>query len=157
MSVNSQILSASCNKCGAGLELPPGLRYATCQFCGSRLEVRFAGGEVFTEVLDASNDGDRQIAHDLQLIKLQNELNRLDQEWALERERFRNHNGRGPVWPSEPNGCKSGAIGLFVVAFGLLWIIGAASAGAPVPFVLFGVAVVFTIICVFVAATKARE
>ena len=72
MADHSQILSASCNKCGASLELPSGLRFATCQFCGSRLEVRFTGGGVYTEVLDASDDGDRQIAHDLQLIKLQN-------------------------------------------------------------------------------------
>jgi len=154
MSDTSQILSASCNKCGAGLELPPGLRFATCQFCGSKLEVRFTGGVVYTDVLDASNDGDRQIAHDLQLIKLQNELNRLDQEWNLERERFRNHNGRGPVWPREPSGLRSVAIGLFVVAFGIFWIVGAASAGAPVPFVLFGVAVVVIIISVFVLATR---
>ena len=95
MADNSQILSASCNKCGASLEIPPGLRFATCQFCGSRLEVRFAGGVVYADVLDASADGDRQIAHDLQLIKLQNELNRLDQEWNLERERYRIHQHHG--------------------------------------------------------------
>ena len=154
MSANSQILSASCNKCGAGLELPPGLRFATCQFCGSKLEVRFTGGVVYTEVLDASNDSDRQIAHDLQLIKLQNELNRLDQEWTIDRERYRNHNGRGSMWPREPNGLKSAATGLFVVAFGLFWIIGAASAGAPVPFVLLGVVIVVGIISVFVLGTK---
>lgn len=141
MAINSDFLHAGCNKCGASLELPPGLRFVTCQFCGSRLEVRFAGGVAYADVLDASSDGDRQIAHDLQLIKLQNELNRLDQEWALEREQYREHDRYGGSrMPTAGNTARSVLFGILGVAFGIFWITMGSSNGAPQIFPIFGLA-----------------
>jgi hypothetical protein len=158
MADNSQILSASCNKCGASLELPPGLRFATCQFCGSRLEVRFTGGVVYTEVLDASADGDRQIAHDLQLIKLQNELNRLDQEWNLERERYRIHHIRGQTsLPTSGHVAISVLGGLVAVAFGIFWIVSLSDHDGPSFMVLFGVVFIAAAIVMTIYTLMRRE
>ena len=125
-------LCASFNKCVAGVELPPGLRFVTCQFCGSRLEVRFSGGVAFTEVLDPGDDGARKIAADLRLIKLQNELSRLDQEWSLEREHY--FEDRRMVHAHPPTAGQTNQRILFsiiAIAFGVIWIgVSASQAGA---------------------------
>jgi len=140
MADNSLILSASCNKWGAGLELPPGRRFVTCQLCGSRLEVRFSGGVAFTEVLEPGDDGARRIVFDLQLIKLQNELSRLDQEWNLERDRYRTyHRHSGSSLPSGGQTAMFVLVGLVVIAFGVFWTATASDAGAPLFMVFFGI------------------
>lgn len=157
MSANSQILCASCNKCGAVLDLPPGLRFATCQFCGSRLEVRFSGGAVYTEVLDASNDGDRQIANELQLIKLQNELGRLNQEWSIEREKYRIHRQYSSSLPSEGNTAIAVLGGFAAVAFGIFCTILAADR-APVFLTMFGVVFIgFAIVMTIYTCVKHND
>ena len=51
-----ELISVSCNHCGAPLEVPPGANYVTCAHCGSRLAVKRTGSAVYTELLERGCD-----------------------------------------------------------------------------------------------------
>lgn len=122
-----------------------------------RLEARFSGGAVFTEILDASNDGDRQIARDLQLIKMQNELSRHDQEWSLERDTYRCYSRHGSSLPTESYTVMTVFGGIIAVAFGIFWTV-AAAGRAPGFFPMFGVLFIgFALVMTFYACIKHAE
>jgi hypothetical protein len=70
-------------------------------------------------------------------IKKQNELARLDREWAMEREQYMVHGRYG--YRYLPSRGLSLISGVAICAFGLLWTVFAAGMGAPVFFPLFGV------------------
>jgi LSD1 subclass zinc finger protein len=46
-----EMLSMSCNKCGAPLEVPTGTNFVTCAFCKASLAIRTSGNAAYTEVL----------------------------------------------------------------------------------------------------------
>ena len=96
----------------------------TCQFCGARLQVQRSGNAVFTETLDQLARQTGRIADNTDYIKLQNELERLDREWMLEKEQYmvRGKDGHLSV-PSRPASIAGGVI---AVVFGLFWTIMAA-------------------------------
>lgn len=88
----------------------------------------------------------------LDVLRVQNELERLDREWNLERERFMvSEKGGGRSVPS----IAGSLFGLIVVGFGIFWIFGASSMGAPWPFVLFGV--IFVGAALFATITGAAK
>lgn len=74
-----------CQGCGADLELDDTVRYVTCNYCGSRLEVVRDESVTHTklfEKLEATTDA---LAGDLRVVRLQNELARIDREWEQRR------------------------------------------------------------------------
>jgi hypothetical protein len=89
-------VALSCGKCGAPLSVPDGTRYLTCTFCGSRLEVHHEGGAAFTAVLEELAATTGRLSQDVEGLKLERELERLDAEWEEERLRwcFRGEGGR---------------------------------------------------------------
>ena len=76
-----KVLNIACNNCGGPLEVPKKVRYLTCSFCDSRLEVQKSGSAYYTNVLEAVQD----IRHDVETLKLQNQLSQIDREWGQER------------------------------------------------------------------------
>ena len=76
-----ELESLSCNKCGASLEVPPTAKYATCRHCRSQLVVKRTGSAVYTEVLNRIDTRTERMAEDLEALRLQSELDRLDREW----------------------------------------------------------------------------
>lgn len=152
-------LSVTCNHCGAPLEVPAATQFVTCQYCGARLEIHRSGGAVHTQVLEAIDQRTQRIAQDVDTIKLQNELERIDREWAAERERFmvRGRNGTMGL-PGDGGGVgliASILIGVIAVAFILFWIGTAFSMGAPIVFLIFGVGVLVVVILgIVIAANK---
>ena len=56
-----QLISLSCNKCGAPLEAPEGANFLTCGYCGSRLAVQRNGSAYYTQVLDQIDHKTTQI------------------------------------------------------------------------------------------------
>jgi hypothetical protein len=144
MSNPPQVISVSCNHCGAPLDLPPGTHYATCQHCGAKLQVHMSGGAAYTELLESIDTRTKQIAEDVEAIRKQGEIERLDREWARHRALYLVQDRRGNVaMPGSAGsliGAGSAAVG------GVIWTIFVASIGAPWFFCLFGV--VFIIIAV---------
>lgn len=76
-----KVLNIACNNCGGPLEVPRKVRYLTCSFCDSRLEVQKSGSAYYTNVLEAVQD----IRHDVETLKLQNQLSQIDRKWDQER------------------------------------------------------------------------
>jgi hypothetical protein len=147
-----EITKIACNGCGAALEVSEAARFATCRFCGASLEIKRTGSAVFTEVLDRIDRNTASMAEDLGAIRREQEIERLDREWALERNGFMTRDKQGNLHEPSTGG---GMIGAFVGGgFGVLWTIFAVALTSAAPsfgpfavakiiFPLFGV--VFTI------------
>ena len=125
-----QLTSVTCNHCGAPLQVPDSTRYVTCSYCGRQLEIHRSGNAVYTEVLAALQQQTSEMAADLDVIRRQNEIERLDREWQMRRESLMisGKNGR-----SEPS-FVGGAFGVVIGAIGGIAIL----AAAPAPMNLFG-------------------
>ncbi len=88
-----QLIALSCNHCGSPIEAPDDARFVTCGYCGSRLAVKHSGNAHYTEVLEAIGRQTEQIAGDVQVIRLQNELEQLDRDWEKRSERLAGPHG----------------------------------------------------------------
>ena len=156
---NMHLEALSCGHCGAPLEVPAGTTYLTCAHCGSRLKVNRTASAVFTETLEQISSHTGAMVGQLETLRLQNELERIDREWQMEQEKYR---VRGKDGSSSLPGRNSGVgaiIGGIVMAlFALFWIGQAASMGAP-PFMLFfGIVFLVVVVAGAVAGTtKASE
>ena len=124
-----KLLALSCNHCGAPMEVPPKTKFVTCDYCQSRLAVHRSGGAAYTEVLEALDERTQQIAEDVEIIKLQNKLERLDREWMDNRAELmiRGKDGQLRV----PDKAGSSVMVALVVAFGVVWTIVAGAMFAP--------------------------
>lgn len=131
-----RVIAVNCNQCGAPLQVPAKTRFLTCGFCSSRLEVHREGDAIYSEVLESIEEKTNQIAEDVETIRVQNELERLDREWLSDQAQLmvRGKHGEFSV-PTIPGAM----IGIAVaVVFGLVWIGIAINIGAPMSFPLFG-------------------
>jgi hypothetical protein len=84
-----EILKLACNHCGADLKVAEDTRFVTCTYCDTQLEVRREGGAAFTSVKEAVERLERQaeqMAGDLAVIRVEQEIERLDRDWERERE-----------------------------------------------------------------------
>jgi hypothetical protein len=130
-----ETLDLTCGHCGAPLSAPSGTRFVTCGYCSARLEIHRSGEAIYTEVLEAIEAKTDQIAENLETIKIQNELERLDREWLQEREGYMIRGKHGATMlPSRTLGTM---MTVFAVAFGLFWTM-LAGAMFP-PMAIFGV------------------
>ena len=127
--------SLTCNHCGAPLDVPPGTRFVTCAHCGSRLEIHRSGNALYTEVLEAIDQRTQEIAQDVDVIRRENEIERLDREWQMRREELMVRTKRGGAQTPSVAGGIVGAV--FAIGFGIFWMIMTSRGGAPafVPFV----------------------
>jgi DNA-directed RNA polymerase subunit RPC12/RpoP len=83
----TSLIALSCNHCGAPLDVPSGTRFVTCAHCGSRLTVSESDGAYVTAVLQELSDKTDRMDGVLRGLQLQQELERLDAEWAAHEER----------------------------------------------------------------------
>ena len=132
-------MKVDCQGCGAGLEVASGLRYVTCNYCDSRLEIVQDDSVTHTRVLERLAEQTDSIADNLKVIELQNELERLDREWNRRERDFMVPDKHGNR--SLPTGPSAVVGGVFVVVFGIFWTLMASSmtSGMPMPFSLFPV------------------
>lgn len=126
-----ELLSVSCNHCGAPLEVPPGANYVTCAHCGSRLAVKRTGSAVYTELLEKLDQKTDVMTRQLAEIAYRSELERLDREWEATRRTFLTTDKQGNT--HEPNALGARIGGGIAVVFGLFWTLLATgmAAGAP--------------------------
>ena len=79
-----ETLSVRCNHCGAPLQVSDATRFVTCQFCHSSLEVKRTENSIFTEEVAKIAENTGKMAESLEVIALQNEIEKLDREWGIE-------------------------------------------------------------------------
>ena len=136
------LISVSCNHCGAPLEFPDSSKFITCKYCKSNLKIQHSGGAIYSEVLEEI----REVSNDVETIKWQNELERVDREWALKRQQFlvTNKNGHS----SEPGSSGASGIigGVLAIIFCIFFMTGSSSMGAPALFSLFPIVMIIIII-----------
>jgi hypothetical protein len=127
-----QLLSLTCQQCGAPLEVPAKITQLTCQFCGTRLKVQRTGSAAYTETLEEVAHSVARVADNTDQLKIEQEIARLDREWMMSRERFmmRGKHGHLSV-PGRLNALIGGAI---IVVFGLFWTTTAAGVAGMVGF-----------------------
>lgn len=135
----TSLIPLACNHCGAAIDVEASTRFVTCTYCGSRLEVHRTGNAAYTSVLEAIDQRTQQIAEDVEIIKIQNQLEHLDRQWQMQRDSLLVRNKDGST--SEPSalGTAMGIVmGLFAMGFAIFWMVMASSMGAPFPFPCFG-------------------
>lgn len=116
MSPSMEVRSAavSCQNCGAPLEVTDAVRFITCIHCHSRLEIVRAPSHLHTTLLQDIHKQSASTQSSLQIIELQNELERLDREWAAYQEQ---HYGR------EKDGTLKTSFGQGISAFAALLLL----------------------------------
>jgi|UniRef100_UPI003784D012 hypothetical protein len=120
-----ETLSVRCNHCGAPLQVAENTRFVTCQFCQSSLEVKRTESSIFTEEVAkiAANTG--KMAESLEVITVQNEIEKLDREIGLGQVPATKKGGGGLA-----GGIAGAAFGLFFAVVCFLMASGFSSAGA---------------------------
>jgi LSD1 subclass zinc finger protein len=131
--------SLVCNNCGAPLSVPRNANYVVCAHCGSHLAIKRTESAHYTEVLQRLDERAEQMSESLEAIQLQNELERIDREWQIEREKYRieGRNGSSTL-PSGGGAIVAVIAGVVAVLFGVVWTNMASSMGAPGWFPFFG-------------------
>jgi hypothetical protein len=116
-----------CQGCGADLEVDESIRFVTCNFCGSKLEIVHDATTTHSRLLEKIGEKTERMSEDLRVIRLQNEIEQLDREWDLEREGLMPTNKEGVRSKPSAGGSVVGA-GIMVV-FGLIWMTAVSSFG----------------------------
>jgi DNA-directed RNA polymerase subunit RPC12/RpoP len=120
MSSPAEMISVSCNHCGAPLRVDSATRFATCTYCGAQLQVHVEGGVAYTEVLEKIDARTQQIAEDVREIKQYKSVEELDREWSQTRESHKRRSRDGVErMPSVIGSVVAGVVG---VIFGAIWI-----------------------------------
>jgi hypothetical protein len=104
-----ELLPVRCNHCGASLKISGDARFVTCAYCKSELTVMRNEGAISTEVLQRIEQKTDRMADNLDVIRIQGELDLLDREWQMKRETMLVRDRRGkliePVGTSTLAGC----------------------------------------------------
>jgi hypothetical protein len=134
-----KVTKVCCQGCGADLQVDDTVRYVTCNYCHTRLEVVHDETVTHTRLLDKIERTTDRMAGNLKVIELQNDLERLDREWQNQRSGLMVRNKNGHV--SEPSSAASVAGGFIAIGVGIVWIIFTSSMHAPAFFPLFGLVI----------------
>lgn len=144
--MSTKAVKVCCQGCGADLQLADGIRFLTCNFCGSRLEVVRDPTTTHTRLLDEIHRKTENMEGRLRVIELQNEIELLDRNWERYRESCLIRGKDGTL--SEPSLAAAQVIGVGSLIIGgvilLLclsnWNSGGASMGLifVVGFIIFG-------------------
>ncbi len=132
----TQAISVRCQHCGAPLQISDALRFITCGYCHTELQIVRDASTIHTEILSQIEAKTDALDGRLRVIEIQNEIERLDREWQVWRENnlVRNRDGSvsEPGPPIKPANifAASLAMGMGVVLFAYLvaW---------PLPYYLF--------------------
>jgi uncharacterized Zn finger protein (UPF0148 family) len=137
----------ACNHCGAPLQVQSTTRFVTCGHCGSQLRIERSAGAVFTEVLEDLKATQSEMAADLETLRLQNELERIDREWDRESRRYEivGRNGRRST-PGSGSSIAAVLGGGLAAVFVIFWISRSTEMGAPAIFPLFGIAMLIAVV-----------
>ena len=128
-----RFVDSRCIHCGATLRVAQDAAHICCQYCKAELIVVRDGAAVTTQMLGEMNEN---LGQKLDVLRVQNELERLDREWTLQRESYMVSGQNGAR--SIPTGAGSMFGGLFAAVAGGAWMIFTGSHGAPGFFTLFG-------------------
>lgn len=111
-----ELETVSCNNCGAPLSITGNVNYVTCGHCGSQLAVKRNESVTYTERIESLEGRTDTMAHEINRLKMQQELNQLDDDWEIEKKDYMINSKNGSTLPDEP----SALIGVAVSVIGLI-------------------------------------
>ncbi len=121
----TQAIRVRCQNCGSPLQVNEDVRFVTCAYCHSELQVVRDASTVHTQVLQRIEQNTELTVNRLKIIELQNEIERLDREWEMWREKNLARNKNGVISePLPPLGKRIVLIGAGVVAGSCLVLAG---------------------------------
>jgi hypothetical protein len=131
-----ETISVRCNHCGAPLQISDATRFVTCQFCQSSLEVKRTDSSIFTQEVAKIAENTGKMAESLEVIALQNELERLDRENAPALAAARSKE------LSRGEGAAAGFVAVvfftIFISFGVFFAVSSSGHGTPFIFPLVG-------------------
>ncbi|EMI40515.1 MULTISPECIES: hypothetical protein [Pirellulaceae] len=130
-----KLISLCCNHCGAPIEVRKSAKFVTCGYCNAHLAIHHTGSSYSTELLEEIKQTTDTLVRDVQMLKGDSEIDRLDREWERNRLELMTTNKNGTQ--SVPEKGTAIAMGGFVAVFGVFWTIGAGIAFPPMA--LFGI------------------
>ncbi|TWU19179.1 hypothetical protein [Allorhodopirellula heiligendammensis] len=130
-----KLISLTCNHCGAPLDVPKSAKFVTCAYCNARLSIHHTGSTYSTELLDEIKQTTDTLVRDVEKLKGNSELDRLDRQWDRDRSQFMSthENGTQSVPSKGPILFGTGCVAMF----GVFWTILAGSMFPPMA--LFGI------------------
>lgn len=142
----TQTLSVRCQNCGSPLQVNDSIRFVTCGYCHSELQVVRDASTVHTEVLRNIERNTAATVNQLKVIELQNEIDRLDREWDAWKAQNLGRNQDGPM--TEPVSLTSptttlSVIGVFVLFTWIIMLVNGAPFVALLLPAAFGLAFLF--------------
>lgn len=136
-----KVTKVACQSCGADLEVDESIRYVTCRYCHSRLEICHHPSSVYTKLLERVERTQRSTERELRLIRLERQLDRLEKQWHafVDSVSSRKRDGRA----APPSG--SDAIGVVVVTaiLGIGFLVEGLSGLAMWPLAVLGGGILF--------------
>lgn len=128
----------ACNNCGAPLDVPESARFVKCNHCDANLSIQRTAQATFTEQIEQLNQTTDALRDQVESLTRQNELAAIDREWETQIREFMVSDKHGNKHLPTTTGSVVG--GVFVVCFGLFWMVFAfgITSGSP-----FGMARVF--------------
>jgi LSD1 subclass zinc finger protein len=75
----------NCNHCGAPLSVPETARFVTCAHCHAQLAIHHEGAAFFTQVLGEIAARSKNIEEQIEELRVEKDLERLDQKWEKEK------------------------------------------------------------------------
>lgn len=149
-----KISKVCCQGCGAALDVDESLRFVTCNYCHARLEVVHDPTVTHTRLLEKLERRTDQLAGDVKVLQLQNDLEQLDREWALYREAALIRGQNGEV--AEPSMARSVGGGIFAILGGIAFLVVVGAMGNTA-FGLFGLVFIgFGVYSISAGSSKAE-
>lgn len=128
----TQALSVRCQNCGSSLQVSESIRFITCGYCHSELQVVRDASTVHTEVLGRIEQNTQATVNQLKVIEIQNDIEQLDREWQMWREKNLTRDKSGalvdpppPTFDKNPGTALAFSILIGLLLAGLLWVVGA--------------------------------
>lgn len=143
----TQVHSLRCQNCGSPLQVNDDVRFITCNYCHTELEIVRDASTTHTQVLKNIEQNSEAAVQKLDVIEIQNEIERLDREWEMFRESTqvrRRYRPDGTYY--EPSATGSILVAIGAMVFIGFWISTAVRIGAPPMFSFFGVVLLLVIL-----------
>ena len=83
-----EIINLKCNNCGADLTIKPHVKFFNCNSCKSSLTIKKTDNTIYTEVIGEIKKNTDQLVNDSTKMLYEKELERLDREWLINREKY---------------------------------------------------------------------
>jgi hypothetical protein len=127
-----------CNSCGTNIEIEDTIRFVICNSCSKSLEIIKTNSSIFTKVVQQQTKKTNTKTITTSGVSIQEKIELLDNEW---KNTLPNYMVQGQLPSADGHLTTFGMI--FMILFGIGWIITTIRIGAPIPLSLCGVVFVF--------------